>query len=45
MKELVEEKKKVKTDIPKKTLLKAYELMSQAVSMTELYEENKAINK
>lgn len=43
MKDLVEEKKKMKTDIPKKTLLKAYELMSQAVSMTELYEENKAV--
>lgn len=35
--------KKVKTDISKKTLLKAYELMCTAKAMTELYEENKAI--
>ncbi|MEN8957909.1 MAG: thiamine pyrophosphate-dependent enzyme [Flavobacteriales bacterium] len=43
MKETVAEKKIVKTEIPKKTLLKAYELMCTAISMTELYEENKAI--
>ncbi|MDB9932316.1 MAG: thiamine pyrophosphate-dependent enzyme [Flavobacteriales bacterium] len=43
MKENVAEMTKVKKDIPKKTLLKAYELMSTAVSMTELYEENKAV--
>jgi 2-oxoisovalerate dehydrogenase E1 component len=34
---------KVKTDISKKTLLKAYELMCTAIAMTELYEENKAV--
>jgi 2-oxoisovalerate dehydrogenase E1 component len=33
----------VKKEIDKKTLIKAYELMCTAVSMTELYEENKAI--
>jgi len=33
----------VKKEINKSTLLKAYELMCTAVSMTELYEENKAI--
>jgi 2-oxoisovalerate dehydrogenase E1 component len=43
MKEVVEEKKKVKKEISKKTLLKAYELMSQALSMTELYEEKKSV--
>ena len=43
MKEVIEEKKQVKKEISKKTLLKAYELMSQAVSMTELYEEHKAV--
>ena len=35
--------KKVKTDISKKTLLKAYKLMCTAIAMTDLYEENKAI--
>lgn len=33
----------MKKEIDKKTLIKAYELMCTAVSMTELYEENKAI--
>jgi len=33
----------VKKEIDKKTLIKAYELMCSAVSMTELYEENKTI--
>ncbi|MGB1040116.1 MAG: alpha-ketoacid dehydrogenase subunit alpha/beta [Flavobacteriales bacterium] len=42
MSEKIEEKTKSKS-IPKKTLLHAYELMCQAVSMTELYEENKAV--
>ena len=39
----MKKKKKVKKEINKSTLLKAYELMCTAVSMTELYEENKAI--
>jgi 2-oxoisovalerate dehydrogenase E1 component len=43
MKETVAEKKIVKKEIPKKTLLKAYELMCTAISMTELFEENKAV--
>lgn len=43
MKEIVEEKSVVKKEIHKKTLLKAYELMCTAISMTELYEENKAV--
>ncbi len=38
----LKKKKKVKKEINKSTLLKAYELMCTAVSMTELYEENKA---
>lgn len=33
----------MKKEIDKKTLIKAYELMCSAVSMTELYEENKTI--
>jgi len=33
----------VKKEIDKKTLIKAYELMCSAVSMTELFEENKTI--
>lgn len=33
----------MKKEINKSTLLKAYELMCTAVSMTELYEENKAV--
>ncbi|MDB4088111.1 thiamine pyrophosphate-dependent enzyme [Flavobacteriales bacterium] len=43
MKETVAEKNIVKKDIPKKILLEAYELMCTAISMTELYEENKAV--
>ena len=40
MSEKITEKRK---QISKETLLNAYELMCQAVSMTELYEENKAV--
>ena len=43
MEEKVTEKKRVKKEIEKKTLLKAYELMCTAISMTELFEVNKAV--